>query len=172
MLRILYINIKSRVQISAAKMLDEEAKSLQLALESGTTGTISNINVRTATFSSPHRHLPHSLTHCLRMTTQGGSTYFRLGSQWTIQIQRRRKLRKRGKYLEVHIKYLHVPKGTSHETPLGVTHYVTQEVHHICTTDSSQERQQNLAGATAKSGEGSAWYTLTLERIKGKDTDT
>jgi hypothetical protein len=131
-----------------------------------------NIKIRTAIIISPHRRIPRNLTQSLILIIQGGYTHFRPISQRTRQIQGRRKLRKFRMYLQVHIKYLRVPTGTSHKTPSSVTHYITQEIHRICTTDISQKGQHSLTGATARSNEGSACGTPTLERSKGKDRDT
>ena len=156
----------------ASNTLDEGAERLHTALKFGTTGTMSNIKIGKAAVISPHRRLPRNLTQSLILITQGGSTHFKLISQRPIQIQGWRKLRKFMKYLRVHIKYIRVPTSTTHETPPSVTHYITHEIHRICTTDISKEWRHSLTGATVGSNEGSARDTSTLEWSKGKDIDT
>jgi hypothetical protein len=94
------IHIRTIARTIASNALDEEAERPQDALKFGSTGTMSNINIRTATVISPHRRLPRNLTQSLIiLISQGRSTHFRLISQRTRQIQGRRKLRKCRKYV-------------------------------------------------------------------------
>ena len=88
------IHIRTSAHTVASNTLDEKAERPHAALKLGTTGTMSNIKIRTATVISPHRRLLRSLTQSLILITQGGSTHFRLISQRTRQIQGRHKLRK------------------------------------------------------------------------------
>ena len=94
-----HIHTRTSAETITLNMPYEEAERIQPALKFETTGTMSNIKIRTATIISLNRRLPRSLAHNHILITHGGYMHFRLVSQWIRQIRERRKLRKDRKYL-------------------------------------------------------------------------